>query len=121
MIYRAMLLTVAVAALSLTGCAMSDMTNSIEGGSVAPTSQVKAKASNPAKVKLYYSGESQPKHYKNLGRVSAAKYNLVGVAYSQTSLQKKLKTEAASLGANAVVNIDDGMTSMDGDAVKVVR
>lgn len=101
----------------LAGCSTSDITNIAANGNAMSNSNVKLKPINQDKVKLYYAGNATPKHYRVVGRVSAEIYNLVGLEHTQSSIADELKKQAASIGANAVIDISSGMAQVTGDAV----
>ncbi|MBV9576342.1 MAG: hypothetical protein JO149_06935 [Gammaproteobacteria bacterium] len=99
-----------IAALSLTGCA-NDILN--QGSAVSNTS----KDTQQNHVKLYYGNSGLPKHYKVVGRVSAENYNLFAMENSQADIAQELKNQAASIGANGVMNISTGLAQTTGDAI----
>jgi hypothetical protein len=101
----------------LSGCTASDIQTLVANGEAIPTSSVKH-ASIPADhVKLYYASIAVPKHYQVLGHVSANNDNVMGVPHSQKTIGEELKKQAASLGANGVININTSLESTTGEAV----
>ena len=102
---------------AMTGCSTSDLTNIVSNGNSISTTDTKLAATNPAKVKLYYAGNTLPKRYRIVGRVSAEIYNVVGLEHTQASIAEELKKQSASLGGNGVINITSGMAQVTGDAV----
>ena len=108
---------VVLSAVSLTGCATADMQALVSQGNAVSTTGTKATATNPNRVKIYYSNADLPKHYKVVGRVSVDNYNMVGMTYSQASIAEELKKQAASIGATGVINVNPGMTQTIGDAI----
>lgn len=106
-----------VGALTLAGCSTSDIQELATGGSASNSSGIHYAKTDSNKIKLYYIGQSNPKHYKSIGRVSANNNSIIGTQFSQLSIENKLKTEASNLGANAVININQGLESTTGDAV----
>lgn len=107
----------ALSFLALTGCTASDVANIVSNGNATSSTNSKLAPTNPTQVKLYYAGNPKPKHYKIIGRVSAEIYNVVGLEHTQASIADELKTQAASIGANGVININSGMAQVTGDAV----
>lgn len=101
----------------LNGCATSDIQNVVGQGSAVSISQTKLAASNPHKVKVYYGNANLPKQYKVIGHVSAERYNLVGLEHTEITMRDELKKQAASIGANGVINITSSMTQTSGDAI----
>lgn len=87
------------------------------GGESISTTSTHYKQSNPKKVKLYYDRSNQPKKYKVIGRVSANNDNLMGFPHSHETVTNELKTRAANLGANGVINITSGLENTAGDAI----
>ncbi|EKD92084.1 MAG: hypothetical protein ACD_29C00199G0002 [uncultured bacterium] len=67
-----------------------------------------------APVKIY---EKTPMHYQVIGSISADNYSLIGMEYSQDSLMRELKKQAASIGANGVMHIHQGLTQTTAEAV----
>lgn len=110
---------IVMASMTLVGCSASDVTNMVSNGNAMSTTNAKPVALNPTKVKLYYAGNTLPKRYKNIGRVSAEIYNVVGMEHTQASIASELKKQAASIGANGVINIASGMAQVTGDAVVI--
>jgi|GEM_PF-2085483 len=108
---------VAISAISLTGCSTTDVKAMVSQGNAVSTTTTKMSAINPSRVKIYYSNIGLPKHYKAVGRISVENYNIVGMEYSQVSITDELKKQAASIGANGVINISSGLTQTIGDAV----
>ena len=106
-----------LSAMSLTGCATSDMKALVSQGNAVSTTGAKVRAANPNRVKIYYSNADLPKHYKIVGRVSVDNYNMVGMTYSQASIAEELKKQAASIGATGVINVNPSMTQTLGDAI----
>lgn len=108
-----------ISSIILSGCSTADLKNVVSDGNALSTTDTKYAATNPKKVKLYYSSADAPKHYKIIGRVSANNQNLVAIDKSLESITEELKKQAASLGANAVINIRSDITKTSGDAVIV--
>lgn len=108
---------VGCAIVGLTACSTTDMQNLVAQGNAMSTSNTKHHAVNPSKVKLFYTGNTQPKQYQVIGRVSAENYNPVGLEHTQESIANELKKQAASIGANGVIHITSGMVQTIGDAV----
>lgn len=102
---------------SITGCSTSDLTSIVSSGNAMSTVGGKLAVENPSKVRLYYAGNAAPKHYTIVRRVSAEIYNVVGLEHTQASIADELKKQAASVGANGVINITSGMAQVTGDAV----
>jgi uncharacterized protein YpmB len=101
----------------LSGCTASDMQMLTGNGEAIPTTSTKHAAISAEKVKLYYSNNNIPKHYEVLGRVSANNDNMVGVPHSQKTIADNLRKQAASLGANAIININLGLEQTSGEAI----
>lgn len=111
------LMALAGISILISGCTASDVRSMASGGESIPTTSTHYKQSNSEKVKLYYNGSSQPKNYKLIGRVSANNDNLLGFPHSHETVSKELKTRAARLGANGVINITSGFENTTGDAI----
>lgn len=100
----------------LSGCSMSDMKEAVGMGNATRTSNVKLKPIQPSYVKIY---NRKPAHYKVIGRVSADNYSVIGMEHSQKTVMNELKKQAASLGANGVLNIHAGLAQTTAEAVLV--
>jgi hypothetical protein len=110
---------IAVSLVSLSGCATSDMQNIVGSGNAMSTSNKNISATNANKVKLFYTNDGLSRQYKVVGRVSAENYNMVGMQHTQETIAEELKKQAASIGANGVININAGLTQTIGDAVLI--
>ncbi len=106
-----------VSCILLNGCAAAALNNLVGKGSATSTGTVKRAPINSDHVHLYYG--KPPAQYITVGRVSADTDRLSGLEYSQTSVVKELKKQAASIGANGVINIKNTVGEMTGDAVLV--
>lgn len=102
--------------LLLGGCATSDLKEMVSTGNATATSNEKLKPISPSKVVVY---DESPKHYKVVGRISSDNYSMVGMTRSQESVMKELRKQAASIGANGVIKIHQGMTQTTAVAVLV--
>lgn len=109
------LLTIALS--GLTACTTTDMQAYATGGSAVSTSEIKSPPTSPQHVKLYYGSDHCPRHYKIIGRVSASNDNLMGIPHSAQTVDNKLKEEAASLGADAVIDINSNLENTAGQAI----
>lgn len=101
----------------LTACSTTDMQAMVTGGSAISTSDVRYVATQSNHVKLYYGSERCQRHYKIIGRVSSCNDNLMGIPHSAQTIDNKLKEEAASLGADAVIDITSNLEHTSGQAV----
>jgi hypothetical protein len=110
--------TLTLSAIGLSGCTTSDFAGIFSQGSAVSTTGTKLSNVDPDKVKLYYANAGLPKHYIVIGRVAADNYNFISMQYSQEKIAQNLKQEAASIGANGVINITNGMTQTTGDAIR---
>jgi hypothetical protein len=108
---------IVISSVTISGCSTADITNVVSNGNAMSTSSVKLRPTNPANVKLYYAGNTLPKHYKVVGRISAESYNIVGLEHTQEFIANELKKQAASVGANGVINITSNISQVTGDAV----
>ncbi len=100
----------------LGGCASSDVTEFVEGGNAMATTHTKLSPTSSSAVKVYDSS-NKPHHYRVVGRISADNYNMVGIEHSQESVLEELQKQAASLGANGVINLSQGMAQTTAEAI----
>lgn len=70
----------------------------------------------PDEIRLFFT-DKPASPYKELGRVSAGKYNLVGITRDRAAIDQELRKKASELGANAVINITEDFASVSGVAV----
>lgn len=108
---------VATSMVILAGCSTSDMQNIVSNGNAMSTTDKGLSATTPNKVQLFYTKQNTPKHYTVVGRVSAENYNVIGIEHTQIAIAQELKNQAASIGANGVININTGLAQTIGDAV----
>ncbi len=107
--------------LMLTNCAqVNGKPQFVEpfGGAVV-TDQSQYTPIDPSRVKLYYKTYPRPAHYKVVGFVAAENENFFGWSRNRLSVQAELRRQAASVGANGVININQGQTETTGDAIIV--
>ena len=112
-----LLICSSVVVFALCSCSTTDLHAIASDGSAVSINSSKIASTKPAKVKLYYGNQGMPKHYKVIGRVSADNYNLVAIPHSEESISIELKNQAASIGANGVINITSGLDKTSGDAI----
>ena len=93
----------------------------VTGGSAISTSDVRHAPTQVQHVKLYYGSERCQRRYKIIGRVSASNDSPIGIPHSAQTIDNKLKEEAASLGADAVIDITSNMEHTAGQAVVYSR
>jgi hypothetical protein len=108
---------VAVSAIALAGCSTTDVKALVSQGNAVSTTSTHLPATHPNRVKIYYSNIGLPKQYKIVGRVSVENYNMLGMEHSQASIAEELRKQAASIGANGVMNVYSGLTQTIGDAI----
>jgi len=112
-------LNIILGAIALTGCSTSDVKGMFQNGSaVATTSTVHLAPADPSKVKIYFTPIKQ-RHYIVVGRVAADNFNMVAVQHSQSFILEELKKQAASLGANAVIDVASELTQTTGVAIVI--
>ena len=101
----------------LVGCTTADMQTAMGNGSAVSINNTRLTQTNPNKVKLYYGNQNLPSHYKIIGHISAANYNLVGIPHSESSIAEELRKEGASIGGKGVMNITTGLDRTTGDVI----
>ena len=107
------------AMLLAAGCTSSDIKAGLGQGNAVAVTNTRLAPTDPSQVKIYYSKHGAPKHYTIIGQVSAAQFNVLGLPYSQESIAIELKKQAASLGANAVMDIKSSTVNITANAVVV--
>jgi len=101
----------------LFGCTPSDLQTVLSNGSVVSSGNLKLKATNPNKVKVYFGNSGVPKHYRVIGHVSADNYSMIATPHSQESITMELKKQAASIGGTGVMNVFTAMDRTTGDVI----
>jgi len=109
--------TIISTVMLLSACTASDMQSITGSGEAIPTASTKHTAIPEQKVKIYYSNVGIPKHYEVIGRVSTSNDNMMGVPHSQQTISDNLKKQAASIGANGIINIQTTFEKTTGDAI----
>lgn len=104
------------AGLILTGCA-SNTQKKTSSPQKPATVKTKVSHKNPISVKLY-SGKSQPEApYVVLGKHTVSKYNLVGIKRQEAHIRDAMKSHAATLGGDAVINITHDANTVTGTVI----
>jgi hypothetical protein len=71
---------------------------------------------SPAEVKLFFTDQpTEP--FRELGRVSAGKFNVMGRSRKREVVDEELRKKAAELGGDAVINITEDFASVSGVAI----
>jgi hypothetical protein len=74
------------------------------------------RARKPADIKLFLV-DKPTESFRELGRVSASKYGTFGRERKREVIDEELKSKAAELGGDAVINITEDFASVSGVAV----
>jgi hypothetical protein len=70
-------------------------------------------AGKPADIKLFFV-DKPAEPFRELGRVSASKYGTLGRSRKREVIDEELKSKAAELGGDAVINITEDFASVSG-------
>jgi len=101
------LFTVFYIALSLIGCATKP-------SSSAGSNEIALIKKNPITINLYQEGQKPPLPYKVLGKETISKYNVVGIKRQEATIRDTLRTLAARMGGDAIINIERNEQSVSG-------
>jgi len=101
----------------LSSCATSDIQSVVGNGTAVSNDAIKRAPTDLNKVRLYFGNQDVPKHYRIIGHVSADNYTLIATSYSQESISKHLKEQAAAIGGTGVININTGLDRTTGDVI----
>jgi hypothetical protein len=74
------------------------------------------RARKPADIKLFFA-EKPTESFRELGRVSVSKYGTFGRERKREVIDEELKSKAAELGGDAVINITEDFASVSGVVV----
>ena len=114
------ILSLVVFSLILSGCNQTNgqfQSPNAFGGSATPE-VAQYHAINSKQVVLYF-GDSKPARYRNIGFVGAERENILGFPRSPKQSDAELRRQAASIGANGVIDIFMGETETTGKAIFV--
>lgn len=123
-----LLTSVSMAAiLALSGCSTTSMqgaensvAHAFSSSEVVKTTSTNYKPTNPKQVALYYDNKKPAHKYKIIGRVNANAHNFMAIPISEKNIRKSLKTQAASIGGNAVINIKRNLDTETGNVVRYI-
>jgi len=79
------------------------------------------KISDPAAVLVVNDKQSMPHKYTMLGKVRVSRYNVVGVKRQKAIINDNLRSLAASMGGDAVINVSTTKTDVMGDVIAFPR
>lgn len=99
----------------LVGCVPGDMDNILTRGDTIQTSAERHAPTKPNKVALYFS--HMPRSYRSIGFISVKNNNAMGVPRPTKSVLEDVRSRAADLGADAVINIKSNLLETTGEAV----
>jgi|ERR1700681_128525 len=100
---------------AIAGRVESRQKSAAAAGSSTGNSQA-GRARKPADVKLFFA-DKPTEPFRELGRVSADKYGTFGRSRKREAIDEELKSKAAELGGDAVINITEDFASVSGVVV----
>jgi len=109
--------------LTLCGCAssMQGKTNQEDNtGIKTKVASTKTYSPTPPESVVLSSKPKLNTPYKVIGSVSVNRYNFVGVKRQQAVINDIFRQEAAGIGGNAVINIQDNKKLASGDVIRFV-
>ena len=112
-----LILVTAVSSMTLSACSTADLKNMGSSGSAVSVGKSHRAVKDSKRIKIYLSASEVPKKYKVIGRVSAENYNIIGMEHSQLTITEELKRQAATLGANGIINLSNKLTVTTADAI----
>lgn len=125
-----------ISAAFLTGCAAtynlsrmaSDKMTPDSGSSwndrssyIDKTSNKNHAATNPDDVQLFMGGEKPSRRYEKLGMLTVSTDNSWGMSRSEADIRINMKERAASVGGDAVINVQRGLTTMTGTIIRYTK
>ena len=120
--------TAAATMLILSGCSTTSMkgaensvAHAFSSSEVVKTTKANYKPTDPKTVALYYDNKKPSHKYKTIGRVNANAHNFMAIPISEQNIRKAMKTRAASIGGNAVINIHRNLDTETGNVVRYVN
>ncbi|WKD85224.1 hypothetical protein KCTC32516_00564 [Polaribacter huanghezhanensis] len=87
--------------------------------SILKTSTESFTKTNPDDIKVFISKQPTRK-YIEIGTVSTSKY-VVGLSRSDKKIYRTLKEKAASIGGNAIINLQEGLANVKGVVIRFIE
>lgn len=113
------LIIVSAIAMLIGGCTTTGQSgtqvaaNFIHRQNVIPTTSETYPAKNPQTVAVYSKEHKPLTPYRIIGEATISKYNLLGMQRQENTLNKMMKSLAASMGGDGIMNV-----SMNNDHMK---
>ncbi len=75
------------------------------------------KKKNPMEVSFYSNGKMPNNPYTVLGQATVSKYNLVGIKRQDATIHDAMRTMAASMGGDAIIDVKKDYHSVSGTVI----
>ncbi len=98
--------------LFFTGCASYQCCDQ-----TAKASQPQSMQKNPISVAFYKENEKPKAPYKVIGKETVSKYNIVGIKRQEASIHDAMRSLAASMGGDAVIDVKHDDKTVSGTVI----
>lgn len=96
---------------------MQIASNLIHRQTIITTTKESYPAKSPQAVALYHNKNKVLTPYRIIGVAKVSKYNLIGKPREEATVHEMLKKLAASIGGDALINIDSNNESMQANVI----
>lgn len=106
--------------LFLSACStanQSDPAANTENAAVGTTREAAIKLKDPLLVTVYTQKQPPPTSYAILGQATISKYNLRGIKRQEAYIHDAMRTLAASMGGDAVINLNKNDKTVTGTVI----
>jgi hypothetical protein len=110
------LFMVSCVCLSLMGCASVNTHNTPASQPTTPT-PTHHKKKNPIEVSVYNNGKNPSSPYTIIGEAKVSNYNRVGIKRQDAVIHDAMRTVAASMGGDAIIDIKRTNKSVMGKVI----
>ncbi|MEO8401260.1 MAG: hypothetical protein ABI597_05605 [Gammaproteobacteria bacterium] len=113
-------LLVVMASLALSGCSSIKAvqpTNTQTHNPTKNTSAIPQPKKNPIEVSFYTNGENPSNPYTVVGNTTISKYNAVGIKRQTATIHDAMRSAAASMGGDAIINIKRNSNAVTGTVI----
>lgn len=94
-----------------------DQTANRQNATPATAKQAAIKLKNPLTVAVYTKKQPLPVPYTILGKATISKYNLGGIKRQEAYIHDAMRTLAASMGGDAVINLNKDNKTVTGTVI----
>ncbi len=108
-------LLVAIMSFALLGCSSMQTHNQVQKSSAA--TPIPQKNKNPMTVSVFTNGRNPSIPYSIVGRASVSQYNMAGNKRQEAIIHDAMRSAAASMGGDAIINIKRSDKTVSGTVI----